>query len=62
MFNDCAQAWNIDTSSWPMIVPFQPPPLPQPYPAPPLMAADEGTESKNEKEADMDADDIAGDL
>ena len=62
MFNDCAQAWNIDMSSWPVIVPFQPPPPPQPYHALPPIAPDESIEAQNEEEAAMDVGDIIRDL
>ena len=62
IFIDCAQAWNIDTSNWPVIPPFQPPLPPQPYPIPPPMAPDVGTEALNEEKAAMDADDITRDL
>ena len=55
MFTDYARALYVDTSAWPAISSFQPPPTPP-------MALEEGNKAMNEKEAAFAADDIEKDL
>ena len=64
MFNDCAQALNVDTSGWPTMPMFQPPPPPHPVPPPPPppVKVDANIQAQQEEEAALAADDPMGDL
>ena len=58
MFNDCAQALNVDTSGWPTVPMFQPPPPPPPPP----VEVDANIQAQQEEEATLATDDPMGDL
>ena len=62
MFTDCAQALQVDTSTWPVVPLFQLPPPPQPVPPPPLVDFEENIQAQQEEEAALAADDPMGDL
>ena len=54
MFHDYAQALNVDTSGWPAMPMFQPPPPP--------VEVDANIQAQQEEEAALAADDPMGDL
>ena len=65
MFTDCAQALQVDTSTWPAIPLFQPPPPPQlvpPPPPPPLADSEAYIQAQQEEEVALVVDDLMGDL
>ena len=65
MFTECAQALQMDTSTWPVVPLFQPPPPPQPVPPPPPTPPTEpgaNIQAQQEEEAAFTADDPMGDL
>ena len=67
MFTDCAQALQVDTSTWPTVPLFQPlpPPPPQPVPPPPLAPptdSEANIQAQQEEEAALVVDDPMGDL
>ena len=65
LFTDCAQALQVNTSTWPTVPLFQPPPPPQPVPPPPpalLAEPDANIQAQQEEEATLATDDPIGDL
>ena len=60
MFHDCAQALHVDTSGWPTMPLFQPPPSPHPVPPPPT-DVEANIQGQQEEEATLTADDPMGD-
>ena len=57
MFTDCERALHVDSSTWPAIPLFQPPPQPV-LPPPPV----EGTSTQLDSDVAMDADNLEADL
>ena len=64
MFNDYAQALNVNTSGWSAVPMFQPPPPPHPVPPPPPppVEIDANIQAQQEKKAALATDDPMGDL
>ena len=64
MFYDCAQALHVDTSGWPAMPQFQPPPplQPVPPPFPPPVDTDANLQAQQKEEVALAADDPMGDL
>ena len=60
MFTDCVRALHVDTSTWPTVPLFQPPPPPQPVPPPHPLA--EGTSAQQDPDIAMDAKTFEEDL
>ena len=59
MFTDYARELHVDTSTWPVVPLFQPPPPLQPVPPPPLA---EGTSAQPDTDVAMDAENLKTDL
>ena len=64
MFIDCARALHVDTSTWPAVPLFQPPPPPQPVPPPYLPPTDSeaNIQAQQEEEVALATDDLMGDF
>ena len=60
MFTNCARALHVDTSTWPTIPFFQPPP--QPVPPPPPHPPAEGTFAQQDPDIAMDTETFEEDL
>ena len=62
MFTDCVRALQVDTSNWPAVSLFLPPPSPRPVPPPPPPPPIEGTTAQPDLDVAVDAENLEADL